>query len=69
MHSEYQNDHSYLLAFTATVILNYLKFPKSKYFHSKNFDWLTKNTDILAEVVWLTKPKRLFDISILALSL
>ena len=26
MHPEYKYDHAYLLAFTATVLLNYLKF-------------------------------------------
>ena len=30
MHSEYKNDHTYFLAFTVTVLLNYLKFAKKK---------------------------------------
>ena len=30
MHLEYKNDHTYFLAFTAAVFLNYLKFAKKK---------------------------------------
>ena len=30
MHFKYKNDHTYFLAFTAAVFLNYLKFAKKK---------------------------------------
>ena len=70
MHSEYKNDHTYFLAFTVTVLLNYLKFAKKKKknFYFRNFDWLTKITHILDRCVYLKRPKRLFEISNLVLS-
>ena len=71
MHLEYKNDNTYFLTFTATVFLNYLKFANKtkKYFHFRNFDWLTKITHLVDGGVYLKRPKRLFDISILVLSL
>ena len=58
MHSEYKKDHTYLLAFTTTVllILNYLKFAnKNKILPSRNFDWLTEITRILDGGVYLER--------------
>ena len=60
MHSEYKNGHTYLLPFTATALLNFLKFAnKTKYLHFRNFDWLIKIHHILDECVYLKRPKRL----------
>ena len=45
MHSEYKNDHTYLLVFTTTALLSltYLKFAsKNKRLPFRNLDWLTK---------------------------
>ena len=42
---------------------------KTKYFHFRNFGWLTKITHIAEEGVYLKRPKRLFDIYGLVLSL
>ena len=56
MHSEYKKDHTYLLAFTTTVLLslNYLKFAnKNKILPFRNFDWLMKITYILDGGVYL----------------
>ena len=58
MHLEYKKDHTYLLAFTTTVLLslNYLKFAnKSKILPFRNFDWLTKITRILDGGVYLER--------------
>ena len=58
MHLKYKKDHTYLLAFTTTVLLslNYLKFAnKSKILPFRNFDWLTKITRILDGGVYLER--------------
>ena len=59
MHSEYKKDHTYLLACTTTVLLNfitYLKFAnKNKIIPFRNFDWLTKITRILHRGVYFQR--------------
>ena len=54
MHSEYKKDHTYMLSFTTTVLLNlnYLKLAnKNKLLSFENFDWLRKITRILDGVL------------------
>ena len=58
MHLEYKKDHTYLLAFTTTVLLslNYLKFAnKNKILPFRNFDYLTKIARILDEGLYLER--------------
>ena len=58
MHSKYKKDHTYLLAFTTTVVLslNHLKFAnKNKILPVRNFDWLTKITRIFGGGVYLER--------------
>ena len=58
MHSEYKKDHTYLFAFTTTVLLslNYLKFAnKNKILPFRNFDWLMKITRMLDGGVYLER--------------
>ena len=58
MHLEYKKDHTYLLAFTTTVLLslNYLKFAnKNKILPFRNFDWLTKIACILDGGLYLER--------------
>ena len=68
MHLEYKKDHTYLLAFTTTVLLspsftitvllslNYFKFAnKNKILPFRNFDCLAKITRILDGVVYLER--------------
>ena len=59
IHLEYKENHTYLLAFTITLLLclNYLKVSnKNKILPFKNFDWLTKITRILDRGVYLESP-------------
>ena len=58
MYLECKKDHTYLLAFTTTVLLNlnYLKFAnKNNILPFRNFDWLTKITRILDRGVYLER--------------
>ena len=58
MHSEYKNDHTYLLVFTTTALLSltYLKFTsKNKRLPFRNLDWLTKINRMLDEGVYLER--------------
>ena len=58
MHFKYKKDHTYLLAFTTTVILslNYLKFANKNKIHPfRNFDWLTEITRVLDGGVYLKR--------------
>ena len=58
INSEYKRDHTYLFAFTTTVLLNlnYLKFAnKSKILPFRNFHWLMKITHILDGGVYLER--------------
>ena len=69
MHLEYKNDHTCLPLPLLYFSIIWNSQTKTKYFHFRNFDWLTKITDIVDGCVYLKRPKRLFDISILVLSL
>ena len=72
MHSEYKNNHTYLLLCTrycASQFLNLNSQTKTKYFHFTKFHWLTKITHIFDGSIYLKRAKQLFDISIVLLSL